>query len=455
MLTVKDILKATKGKLIQGIDSKSIKGFAIDSRSIKKNQAFIAIKGARLDGHEFVKQALDNGACALIVSKKMRAASSIPIILVDDTTKALGYIARLHRKQFSIPMIAVTGSVGKTTTKEMIAHALGARFRVLKNTKTENNHFGVPLTLLQLNKSHEAAVIEFGTNQPGDIRWLTKITKPTIAIFTRIGESHLERLKTPRGVFHEKFHLVKFMASKGTVIFNADDKYLSQISRRKLSQSKIGFSIHNPSMYQAKEISIFRHHCQFRLGKQTFALKTLAEHNVYNALAAICCASLFKIRYSKIKNRLSRLNACDSRQEIKRVGSLWLIDDTYNSNPVSFRSAVKTLEAFHHKGRKIFVCGDMFELGDQSKKIHQSCGEFLSKSKVDMLLTFGPNAKFISKRFKELSPGKLTVHCKKIKRIFKQLKKICKSDDVILVKGSRGMNMERVVAFVQGQLAKV
>ena len=455
MLTIGQICKATKGKLIYGDASKLIKGFCIDSRSLKKGQAFIAIIGKNLDGHHFIKKACGAGAGALIVSKRICALPNIPVILVQDTTKALGYIARLYREQFFIPMIAVTGSVGKTTTKEMMASVLSSRFRVLKNVKTENNHFGVPLTLLRLTPSHEAAVIEFGTNQPGDIRWLAEITKPNIAVFTRIGESHLERLKTPLGVFREKYDLVKFMPSRGTIIFNADDKYLSRIPKMKTPQRKVGFSIHNKSSFQAQAITTSHNHCQFYLKGKAYALKTPVEHNIYNALAAICCGSLFKMGYNEIKNRLWRFDACDGRQEIKRVGSLWLIDDTYNANPVSFRSAVKTLETFECRGRKIFVCADMFELGNQSKKIHQACGDFLSKSKIDVVLTFGENARFITQRLKQFNAQRQAMHCATLKAIFKRLKHMCQPEDVILIKGSRGMKMERVVAFVEEKLFKV
>ena len=201
IFTVKEILEATGGRLIRGEDSAVVQGVSIDTRTIRPSELFIAVPGPNFDGHDFIAQAVEKSAAAIIICKKSFSVKpQIPVILVPDPVQALGRIAQYHRRRFPVEIIAVTGSAGKTTTKEMIASVLEAKYRVLKNTATENNHIGVPLTPLKLDFSHQVAVIEFGTNRFGDIRWLTAITHPTAVLFTNIGESHLEFLKTPAGV---------------------------------------------------------------------------------------------------------------------------------------------------------------------------------------------------------------------------------------------------------------
>jgi len=204
MLTIDDIQKATKGTLLCGERSTVIGGVSIDTRSIRRKDIFVAIKGTKFDGHAFIRAAIRQGAIAIVVSKQVVCPKHIAVISVDDTTKALGHIAARHRQQFQIPVIAVTGSTGKTTTKELAAALLATRFKVLKSVGTQNNQYGVPLTLLKLNASHQMVVLELGTNRPGDIRWLAQIARPTTVLFTNIGDSHLARLKNQKGGFSGK-----------------------------------------------------------------------------------------------------------------------------------------------------------------------------------------------------------------------------------------------------------
>src|SRR3989344_254109 len=211
MLTVKEILKATRGKLVQGNPATVVTRVSTDSRDAQKGDLFIALIGDNFDGHDFIVQAVKKQAGALVVSKKIAVPDNIPVISVPDTAKALGNIAQFYRKSFCIPVIAVTGSTGKTTTKEMIAQVLSARYKVLKNISTENNHIGVPLTILRLKKTHQIAVLELGTNHFGEIRYLTQIAQPTVSVLTNIGESHLEFLRNLSGVFKEKFDIVRYM----------------------------------------------------------------------------------------------------------------------------------------------------------------------------------------------------------------------------------------------------
>ncbi len=469
-LTLFDIQKAARGEFLQGQTAEKIHGVSINSRNIKSGDLFIAIPGKRFDGHDFVREAVDRGARAIVISKSIRQLnhrksghyshsighngySRVPIIRVPDTTRALGDIARMYRNQFAIPVIAVTGSAGKTTTKEMIAHILQARYRVLKNEGTENNQIGVPLTLLKLRPDHEMVVIEVGTNQPGDIRWLTYVANPTMAMMTNIGESHLELLKNLRDVFKEKFELVKRMEKKGQVIINSDDEYLKKIPALVNEHVVLTYGVHNPADYQASAIQIRQQEVSFLVNRQyPVILKTPVIKNVYNAMAAISCARLFRIGFDTIRQRLEGLHYAERRQALKKVKGFWIIDDTYNANPVSFRSAIETLNTFRTPGRKILVCGDMLELGKSASHLHRSMGELAACANLDLILTYGHFSQSLSRAAGTKNPHIHTFHYHQLAAIHRKLQNYCRPGDVVLVKGSRGMRMERTVDFLVQQL---
>ncbi|MCK5260263.1 MAG: UDP-N-acetylmuramoyl-tripeptide--D-alanyl-D-alanine ligase [Candidatus Omnitrophica bacterium] len=450
MLTVEEIKKATKGTFVQGSISSTVNGVSIDSRKTSKGNIFIAIAGARFDGHDFIRQAIRRGAAAVIVSKKIACSNEITVIRVADTTKALGQIAAWHRKRFCIPVIAITGSTGKTTTKEMVASVLEKRFKVLKNVGTENNQYGVPLTLLNLNSSHQVAILELGTNQPGDIRWLAKIARPTVSIFTNIGESHLERLKSPAGVFREKAQLINSMEPGGTVIVNGDDRYLARIPRKYKGQKVIRFGCGKNVDHRANDIIVRNNRClHFKVKCHAFKINSVAMHNVYNALAVVSCGLASKIRYSDIIVALARFKFCDARQEITKIGRLWLIDDTYNANPISLKSAIHTLDTLDIKGKRVVMCADMLELGPRSAHLHRSAGEMIGRSRADVVLTTGRHARYITQGFNRAKGSGTGLHCKDLKEAQKRLKEFCSPGDAVLVKGSRGMRMEQVVIFLK------
>lgn len=454
VLTLRQIQQATQGKLIQGDPSRTIQGVSIDSRKIRRQDLFIAIRGARHDAHRFIPQVIEKGVRALVVSRKIRAPSSVSVIYVKDTTKALGHIASFHRQRFDIPVIAVTGSAGKTTTKEMIAGVLSSKYKVLKNLKTENNHIGVPLTLLRLNKSVQVAVIEFGTNQFGDIPWLAKITMPTVAVFTNIGEAHLQGLKNKNGVFREKFSLVSFMDPKGIIIYNADDKVLRRIVQKKLTQKKITFGIRYRAHLQASRLFRRNNRIGFYVKGHPFTVASMARHNVYNALAAISCGSLFKIPYNKISKNITKFKYGGGRLHVIRCGRMTVIDDTYNANPLSLESAVETLNVFETKGQRIVICADMLELGKESQRLHRQIGAFMATKNIDYVLTYGNQARFIQEGLKEHKGKRYTYHTKDRQQLHQRLKAVCGPECVVLVKGSRSMGMEQTVGFLKTEFSK-
>jgi len=449
MLTVGDIKKATKGQLVQGEGSTKVNSVSIDSRSMKKRCLFIAIVGKRFNGHDYIRTAIRKGACVVVVSKKVRCHDDIAVICVKDTTKALGQIAAWYRRQFSIPVIAITGSTGKTTTKELIASVLSTQLKVLKNRKTENNHYGVPLTLLKLKPSHQIVVLELGTNQPGDIRWLSKISRPTTSVFTNISQSHLSGLKNQNGVFKEKIQLIKYMDPKGTVIVNGDDDHLKTILKKDHTQKVIRFGCDRNVDTRANSVMVqnnFR--LQFKVRGFKFTLHSPAVHNVYNALAAISCGLLYKIRYNEINDAFRHFRFREARQEIIKNGRFWLIDDSYNANPLSLKSAINTLSNLDIKGKRIVVCADMLELGPQSKTLHRLAGRMIANSATNAVFTVGRYARYITESLNR-SNGIKAVHCENLNEVHRRLKKFCAPGDAFLVKGSRGMNMERTVTFLK------
>lgn len=459
MFTIEEILKATRGTLIkEGHAFEKIRGVSIDSRTIQPQDLFIAIKGDRFNGHDYVDSAIEKQAAVIIVSKKNFSSSKNsrhpPVIWVADTTKALGDLAHFHRQRFSIPIIAVTGSNGKTTTKEMIAAVLSARYNVLKNVATENNHIGVPMTLLRLNPSHQIVVLEFGTNQFGDIRWLSQIASPTVGLFTNIGESHLEFLKNPGGVFKEKTEMIKYLQPPATIVINQDDLRLKKVLNRKFKGKIFTYGIktdlRNISHFQADAIKIIANaKLQFRVNRrQNFRLKTPAVHNVYNALAAIACGRLFRLSFQEIQERIADFNFPKGRQVVHRNDRFVVIDDTYNANPVSVRSALETLKSLNTKGKKIFVCADMLELGSQSEELHAAIGKSIGQGFLDAVFTIGQFARLISQSVKKENQDLTADHFDTIEGVHNRLKKYCRTGDVILVKGSRGMRMERTVEFL-------
>ncbi len=449
MMMIREIKKATKALSIRGDLSTRITGISIDSRTAKRGSAFIAIKGARYDGHEYIRAAIRKGAKAVIVSKRVACSDDIVVIRVKDTTRALGQIAAEHRKKFNIPIIAITGSTGKTTTKDMIAAVAGCRFKVLKNKGTENNQYGVPLTLLKLNASHEMAVLECGTNQPGDIRWLGKIVRPTIAVFTNIGESHLERLKSRGGVFREKVQLISHMDPRGLIIYNGNDPYLKDIKKKHGKQKLIRYGSGGKNDYQAGHVMVRSNHwLQFKVSGHIFTINSPAMHNIDNALAAISCGLACKIRYNDTIAALGRFKFRGARQEIKKIGQFWLIDDTYNANPISLKSAVGTLTALRVRGKRIVVCADMLELGARTKALHQSAGRMIAQSSANVVLTTGRYARYITQHINRSDSLIKAIHCTDLKGLQRELKKLCNPGDAILVKGSRGMHMEKVITFL-------
>ena len=461
MFTVDEIVKITGGILQQGALKRRLSGVTTDTRKGQKGELFIAIKGDTFDGHDYTRQAEKNGAAAVLVCRSsIDVSTGVPVILVKDTVKALGAIARFHRLKFKIPVIAITGSAGKTSTKEFIAAVLGKKYKVLYNQGTENNHIGVPMTLLRLTKKHTTAVIEAGTNHFGEIAWLGSIICPTIVVFTNIGQSHLAGLKNPAGVYREKCTLIKHLAKNGTVIVNADDVYLRKILSLKLSQKVITYAIDRPADFKAVSVETRGKGLAIALSpspsekkkgmglngsNREIQLPVPVWGNVYNALAAAACGQLLKVSFSNIAFALKRTKPAKGRQCFYRVRGITLIDDTYNANPVSYYNALRTLSLACGRGKSFLVAADMLELGDQSESIHRDIGAAAGRVGIDHIFTIGRWAGLIGGQAKKINPLVQARHYTCQEDIQRDLQQGCTKGDILLIKGSRGMHMERVV----------
>jgi UDP-N-acetylmuramoyl-tripeptide--D-alanyl-D-alanine ligase len=449
MFTIAEIIEATKGTLVQGPALAQVRGVCIDSRIVKKGEVFIAVKGDVFDGHDFIDAVIAKGVRVLVVHKPIKVRGlKISVIRVKDTVRALGDIARFHRLRFKIPVIALTGSTGKTTTKEMIAIVLGRKYKVLKNEGTQNNHIGVPMTLLKLKPQHKIVILECGTNQPKDIIWLADVARPNMAVFTNIGESHLEGLKSVQGVLNEKWELTSFMGRQDTVIINADDALLSRRVKKNIFKV-MTYGMGPQADWKASHTNIVSgRYLSFQVSGKKIELNSCGISNVYNALAAICCGMFFKVPLHDIARALKLFEFPQGRGQIVRLGKGWMINDTYNANPVSMRSALQTLQAIDTKSKRIFVAADMLELGKSSRALHQALGADIAAGGVDVLITVGPLAKASATYAKPLNKKMQVFACRDVESAQKCLAKVFRNGDAVLIKGSRRMRMEQVAEFL-------
>lgn len=451
MLKVNEIIKATSGNLLQGRLTDKLGGISTDSRTSKPQEAFLALQGKNFDGHDFITEALKAKVVCLIVEKEPLCLipKEIAMIRVKDTTLALGDIAGFQRQKFNLPVIAVTGSNGKTTTKEMIAHVLSGNAQVLKNAGTRNNAIGLPQTLIQLTEKDNFAVVEIGTNHFGEIDYLARIAQPNIGLITNIASSHLEFLKDLNGVLEEKSTLLNNLQKPAIAVLCADDKLLKRIIVQK-NKGKYVFSygIDERSDFCASAIRLKDARVEFKVNRKfDFELSTLGYYNIYNALGAIAVGRLLGLGYPEIAARLSSFKFPRGRLTLTECRGLKFIDDTYNSNPLSFKAALRALGAVKCKGKKILIMGDMLELGKQKELLHRQIAWSITNT-CDVLVAVGSLARLSAEVVGESGFDKKNIFCCDNSQEARDLlfKKILPSrSDLILVKGSRSMKMEEVL----------
>lgn len=453
--TVEEVCMATNGKVCAAAaGEEKFTGICTDTRTVRPGNLFIPLVGEKFDGHDFIEQAINNGAMGIITSRPdvVVVPAHIVVILVVDTLVALQDLARFHRQRFSIPIVAITGSNGKTTTKDMTAALLASRFNVLKTEANYNNEIGLSLTLLQLTPQHEIAVVEMGMRGKGQIHQLAKIALPTVAIITNVGETHIELLGSIEEIAAAKAELIQFIPENGLIILNADDHYVGKMAKQVNSRFTCFGLEHGDTRADHIQTSPqginFTCHCV--QGNFLVHIPTVGKHNIYNALAAISVGLEVGLSFEEIRLGLTNFTASPMRLHIEKMGDYIVINDAYNASPISMAAAIDTLVEVG-KNRKIAVLGDMLELGHIKVEAHRQIGEKLAQCHVDIVVTVGQLSSYIAEAAREHGIH-TAIACDSHDEASKILKKLITPGDTILIKGSRGMKMENMVkVFLENQ----
>lgn len=465
-LTVEDIIKATDGKLISGNLSDDINKIVIDSREVTKKTMLVSIIGESLDGHKFINSAYNSGCRNFLVSSTEEIAKEVfddsNIILVDNTEISLGKISKFYLNKFDIPVIGVTGSVGKTTTRDMIYSVVSSKYCSIKNEKNFNNQFGVPLTIFNIEDKHEFAVIEMGMCGFGEIDYLAKITKPKIAVISNIGLSHIQALGSQEGIFNAKMEITNYFDEDAVLIVNGDDEFLSRLYREsKINSNKYNYKILSfgkmptNSIY-IKELntvdnkfSVFLTKIEGIKDDIEFMIPTIGEHNVYNALSAILVGLNMGMNIDEIKEGLMKFSPTKDRQDIINTDRFTIINDVYNASPDSMIASLKVLDMYRNS-RRVAILGDCLEMGDFAEFGHRKIGKE-AIDKCDIIITVGDSSKYIGIEAKERGFDLSNVYQFDTKdELFKELENIISNGDIVLVKASRGMKFEEIVDFLRG-----
>ena len=446
-LLLSEIIELCHGR-IGKYEDRDIEEISTDSRDIEAGTLFVPLKGERFDGHAFIAEAADKGAAAAL-SDEGDICAGIPVIEVDDTLHAYQEIAAGYKQKFQVKTVGVTGSVGKTSTKEMIASVLSARYNTLKNEGNLNNEIGVPQSVLRLDKNHEAAVFEMGMNHFGEISRITRVVRPDIAVITNIGVAHMEYLGSREGIRKAKLEIMEGLSTDGAMILNGDDDLLWAL-RGSLSHKIIYYGIDNPECdLYAFDIKLTDKEIYFTVKtgeKHThFRVAGYGKHTVYNALAAVAAGLASGMTGEDVKAGLQSYRADGLRQDIISFHGITVIDDTYNANPDSMRAALSVLQSLPVKGRKIAVLGGMLELGVLSWQMHVEVGKTAAQS-ADLLYVYGGDSDGFAEgaRGAGLAPERIfTAATREI--LAAMLKKELKPGDAVLFKGSQGMKMKDVL----------
>jgi UDP-N-acetylmuramoyl-tripeptide--D-alanyl-D-alanine ligase len=448
-------MKLTLSKIAEFISAtgafpreKVAQGYSIDTRTIKTGELFFAVKGERLDGHDYVDAALEKGAVAAVVQKDQlhRYSGTTRLLAVDDTLVALQTLATAVRKIWGKPLVGVTGSAGKTTTKEAIAHVLGAQYRVLKSEGNFNNHFGLPLMLLKVEPEHDVAVIEMGMSHAGEIRTLAKIAQPEIGVVTNVAPVHLEFFDSLAGIARAKYELIESLPSNGTAVLNADDEYVSQFGRD-FKGRVATYGLRATADVRAENVRTRgTEGSEFDVliagGREHARLPLVGEHNVLNALAAVAVGVARGLKPSEAVAALATLAPPDKRGQVLQLGNITVINDCYNSNPKALHAMVDVLAAMK-AARRIVVAGEMLELGPAGEEMHRAAGQHVAENKIDVLVGVRGLAHVMVDGAR--NAGAQAEFVATPEEAGEWLAREARDGDVVLLKASRGVKLEKAL----------
>ena len=443
---VSDIAAAAEGKLLCGDENTVITSFITDSREAKAGAMFVPIRGERADGHSYIPAVLEGPAAAAFTDHEIPLGEK-PLVLVKDCREALQRAAAWYRDQFAIPIVGITGSVGKTTAKEMVAQALSAQFRVLKTAGNQNSQVGVPITVCGLRKDHTAAVVEMGVSMPGEMARIAGVVKPTCEVMTNIGVSHIEFMKTRENILAEKARIADYLPPDGALFVNGDDDLLPTL-KETMGSRVVTFGL-GPTcdwrafgLNEADKGTFFT--CQSPAGERTeLFVPAAGEHNVRNALCAMAVARYLGVPAGDVVRAISAYKAPAMRQQMVEANGLLIIDDSYNASPDSMRSAIDVLSTRPVTGKRAAVLADMLELGDFSQQGHYQVGQYAKERGVELLVAVGPLSREIAAGYGEGSRWFATNQ-----EAAAFLRDALRPGDAVLVKGSRGMKTDEIVAVL-------
>ncbi len=464
MFTGEEVLAATGGTVLRGTTGCRIRRICTDSRRVRKGDLFVALKGARFDGHQFIEEVVTCGSRGVIlealphnvkvgktISARRSTLSEPLVVKVKDSLRAYQDLATFHRKRFDIPVIAVTGSNGKTTTKEMVAKMLSQRWRLRKTPGNLNNRIGLPHTVLGLTASHQVAVLEFGVDAEGQTTRLAEIAQPTVGLITNVGNDHLEFFGNVDGSVRAKAELLANLLHDGTIILNADDPYYD-FFRRRARCSVVSFGLQDHADIRGSHIrqqgarTEFRLHMTGRQRSHRLSLHAPGTHNVLNALAAIAVGHVLGLSVAKMATGLRRFRPVAMRSHVSFWQGISVIQDCYNANPDSMKAAVTLLTEFGAGHRTIAVLGDMLELGTETQKLHREVGAFIADSHISFLIACGAFGKELAHGASaEGMPPSRIFEVQRVGDAARVLKKLVEPGDVVLLKASRAMRFEGLV----------
>lgn len=463
-MTIKEILEATGGRLLQGSEKTPVKNLVIDSRKIEAEDLFIPFHGERTDGHRFLASAFEAGAAACLTeTEQVQVPAGKPLILIKDSRKALQDIGSYYRKRLSLTIVGVTGSVGKTSTREMVSRALSAGFRVCGTHGNYNGQLGVPITLSQITEYPEkragdissrdafkkqAAVLEMGMSLPGEMGIISRIARVNVAVVTNIGISHIESLGTRDRICQEKLHITDGMGPDGLLVLNGDDDMLRKYGPEQPFR-KVWYGMGETCDYRAADVRTEENRAVFRIvwkdRQFPIRLNVPGMHNVMNSLAAVAVAHELGVPMEQAIEAVENFRGFSRRLEFMEAGGLKLIDDSYNACPDSMKAALQVLDSVECPGKKIAVLADMWELGPDSPKFHYETGAFGGSLGIREFLMIGERAKEIGRGVEETCPDAHVRYFIDNEAAAAALKEIAKPEDLILLKGSNGMHLNEIV----------
>ncbi len=448
-ITVNKIVEICNGKLLSGDENIQVKTYSKDTRTLNKGDMYLGIKGEKINGNDYIEQAFINGAIGCItdenVSEKIinKYKKEKVIIKVENTIKAIQELAKYKRSLYNIPVIAVTGSVGKTSTKDIIANVLGQKYKVLKTEGNMNNHIGLPMTLLKL-KDHTAVVVEMGMNHFGEISLLTNIAKPTGCVITNIGTSHIGNLGSRENILKAKLEILEGLDKNGFVLINNDNDLLHEWAKKEKRYKIYTYGLENNSTYMAKKITILENSSEFEINGIKGNVPIGGIHFVYNSVCAFAIGDILNVEKEKIIKGISEFKLTAKRMDIEIIkNKIKVINDSYNASYDSMKAVLEVVNNTSAQ-RKIAILGDMLELGEYAKELHEKVGEEVVKNKIDILITIGDNAKNIANKAKELKMENVYMF-DGIEEAIEYIKKTIKCGDLILLKASNSMNFSKIL----------